>query len=145
MAGSGIHKKDEITHSELLKNFKEQLDDETGAVASFIGIVRKDSKKEGNVKELQYEAAEDVEKDLKEIAKNVEQKIEGISEVYIHHLIDDLKPGDEIIYVLIGGGHREEVFEALPKVMNQVKSKARIWKKEITDGEDYWVHEVEKS
>lgn len=137
----GVHKKGQVDFSRLLDSFKDSLDDSEGAIGSFIGMVRKDAKKEGKVKQLHFECAEEAENELRNIAANIEEEIEGISKVCIHHIIDDLEPGDEIIYVIVGGDHRKEVFEALPKIMNRVKSEVRIWKKEITDDEDYWIHE----
>lgn len=142
MASSGTHKKDEISFSELLEEFKKELGEEVGAIASFIGIVREEAKKEGSVKELHYESAEKVEEELEKVAKEIEEDMDEISEIYIHHIIDDLKPGDEIIYVLVGGVHREEVFQVLPSIMDRVKSEVRIWKKEITENDEYWIHEL---
>lgn len=139
-----IHKKGEVEISELLDSFKKKLGEEAGAIGSFIGIVRSSARKEGKVDKLQYESAETAEEELDNIATEIKDEIDGLSEVAIHHLVDDLKPGDEIIYVLAGGNHRSEVFEALPKIMDRVKSEVHIWKKEITEKEDYWVHEVEE-
>lgn len=144
MSEGKIHKKGEIKISELLDSFKKKLGEEAGAIGSFIGIVRSSARKEGKVEKLQYESAETAEEELENIATEIEDEIDGLSEVAIHHLVDDLKPGDEIIYVLAGGNHRSEVFEALPKIMDRVKSEVHIWKKEITEKEDYWVHEVEE-
>ncbi len=144
MADSGTHKKGEITFSELLKNFKKDLGEEIGAISSFIGVVRKKSKKDGKVKKLHYESAENVEQELKEVAEEVERDIDGVSKIHIHHIIDDLEPGEEIIYVLVNGAHRDEAFQALPTVMDKVKSEVRIWKKESTEDDDYWIHEADE-
>jgi molybdopterin synthase catalytic subunit len=43
----------------------------------------------------------------------------------------------------VAGRHRGDVFEALPKIMDRIKSEVPIWKKEITETKEYWVHEVE--
>ncbi len=144
MADSGTHKKGEISFSQLLEDFKKDIGEEVGAIASFIGIVRKKAKDGGTVKKLHYESAENVEEELENIAKEIEEEMEGISEIIIHHIIDDLEPGDDIIYVLVGGNHREEVFQTLPNIMNRVKDKSRIWKKEITENDEYWIHEIEE-
>ncbi len=144
MASSGTHKKGKVSFSELLEEFKKDLSDEVGAIASFIGIVRKKAKVGKTVKKLHYESAKNVEEELEEIAREIEKEIDGISEIYIHHIIDDLEPGDDIIYVLAGGNHREEVFQALPSIMNRVKNEVKIWKKEITENEEYWIHELDE-
>lgn len=143
MADSGIHKKGEVDFSQLMADLKDKLGPGVGAVGSFIGIVREEAKKGGKVEELQYEAAEEAEEELRKIAEDLEENTEGVSEVFIHHIIDDLEPGDEIVYVLVGGNHREEVFDALPEMMDRVKEEVRIWKKEITEEDEYWVHSLE--
>lgn len=144
MASSGTHKKGKVSFSELLEEFKKDLGEEVGAIASFIGIVRKKAKVGETVKKLHYESAKNVEEELEEIARDIEKEIDGISEIYIHHIIDDLEPGDDIIYVLAGGNHREEVFQAIQSIMNRVKNEVKIWKKEITENEEYWIHEVDE-
>lgn len=144
MAEGTTHKKDEISFSDLLEEFENKLGEDVGAIGSFIGIVRGQAKTGGEVKKLHYESVENADEELEKVAASIEDDMEGISEISIHHIIDDLQPGDEIIYVLVGGGHREEVFETLPRVMERVKNEVRIWKKEITDSDEYWIHEKEQ-
>lgn len=62
----------------------------------------------------------------------------------IHHVIDELKPGEDAIYVLVAGQNRADVFAALPEIMNRVKKEAPIWKKEVTKTREYWIHELQK-
>ncbi len=143
MADSGIYTKGEKSFSEIFEGFKDRLGKEIGAVASFVGMVREKGKKGGKVEKLHYECAESAEEELEDIAKKIERKTDEVSEAAIYHIIDDLDPGDEIIYVLVAGKHREEVFEALPKIMDWVKTEVKIWKKEITKEDEYWIHEVE--
>ncbi|MFB6216902.1 MAG: molybdenum cofactor biosynthesis protein MoaE, partial [Candidatus Aenigmatarchaeota archaeon] len=111
-----IHSKGETSLSEILDKFKEKLGDEVGAIASFVGIVRRNAKEGGKVRKLDYESADSADEELENIAEDMEEK-EGISEVAIHHVIDELEPRDDIIYVLAGGGHREDVFDVLPEIM----------------------------
>lgn len=144
MAEGKIHKKGEVEFLELLDNFENELGEEAGAIGSFIGIVRSSARKGGKVEKLQYECAENAAEELENIATEIEDEIDGLSEVAVHHLVDDLSPGEEIVYVLAGGNHRSEVFEALPKIMDRVKSEVHIWKKEFTEKEDYWIHELEE-
>ncbi len=142
MKESGVYKKGELNFSTLLREFKRILGEEVGAIGSFIGIVRRKGKKGGKVKKLQYECSESADKELRDIASDFEEFMEGISKVSIFHIVDDLGPGEDIVYVLVGGGHRKEVFEVLPKIMDRIKKEVRIWKKEVTEEEDYWIHEV---
>lgn len=142
MTDSRVLKKNELDFPTLLEKFKSDLPEEVGAIGSFIGIVREKAKKNGEVEKLHYESAESVDEELEIIASDFEEDVEGISKVSICHVVDDLNPGEDIVYVLVAGYHREEVFEVLPKIMDRVKSEVHIWKKEITKDNDYWVHEV---
>lgn len=144
MAVGKIHSKDEVKFSSLLEEFEERVEGKAGAIGSFIGTVRKKGEKGGEVQKLHYERADEAQSDLEEIASEIEETIEGIEEVAIHHVVDDLEPGDEILYVLVGGEHRKEVFEALPEIMDRIKTDVRIWKKEITNEESYWMHEAKE-
>lgn len=145
MAVGKIHGRGEVDISALLEEFKGRVGDSVGAIGSFVGIVRRDAKKGGEVEQLHFECAEDAGEDLEKIALEIEETFSGISEVAIHHIVDDLKPKDDILYVLVGGDHRDEVFEALPRIMDKIKEEPRIWKKEITRDESYWMHEIERS
>jgi molybdopterin synthase catalytic subunit len=90
------------------------------------------------VKYLHYEAADEAREKLLEIATHAERS-RGICHVQIHHVVDDLIPGEDAIYVIVGGKHRKEVFAALSEIMNRVKNEVMIWKKEITERGEYWV------
>lgn len=137
----GIHRKGEVDFPSLLEKFRRKLGEVVGAIGCFIGIVRGVSKEGEAVKSLRYECSDEALRKLEEIASDVE-KSPNISRVMIHHIIDELKPGEDAIYVIVAGRHRGEVFEALPKIMDRIKAEVPIWKKEITETKEYWVHEV---
>lgn len=140
MPEAGIHRKGEVDLPSLLGKLKRELGEEVGAIGCFIGVVRGASGGEA-VKSLRYECSNEAVKKLEEIALETEKQA-NISRVMIHHVIDELKPGEDAIYVIVAGRHRGEVFEALPKIMDRIKAEAPIWKKEITETKEYWVHEV---
>jgi molybdopterin synthase catalytic subunit len=137
-AEAGIHRKGEVSLAELIEGAKRSAGKELGALGCFIGVVRETSKGGERVERLHYEAAEEAEKQLLEIATRAERR-PGIMHVGIHHVIDDLSPGEDAVYVVVGGRHREEVFAALPEIMERVKREALIWKKEVTEGGGRWV------
>lgn len=116
----------------LITEFKQRLGDEAGAVGCFVGIVRKTSESGSPVKTLHYKISDEAVQNLKKIAETAE-KSKGISRVAIHHIVGDLVPGEETIYVLVAGGHRAEVFEALPQIMNKVRGEAQILEREVTE------------
>jgi len=137
----GIHRKGEVELSRLLEHLRRELGKEVGAIGCFIGVVRGISKEGEIVKSLRYECSDEALGKIGEIASDIEER-PNISRVIIHHVIDDLKPGDDAIYVIVAGRHRGEVFMGLSEIMDRIKAEVQIWKKEITEGREYWVHEV---
>jgi molybdopterin synthase catalytic subunit len=138
MSDVGIHRKGEVDLPSLLERLRQGLGEEVGAIGFFIGVVRALSKEGKRVKYLSYEAAEDAAKKLEEIASEVERQ-PRIERVMIHHVVDQLAPGEGAIYVLIAGKTRKDVFKALQEVMDRVKKEVPIWKKEVTESGEYWV------
>jgi len=66
--------------------------------------------------------------------------------VQIHHFTGEFDLGEDLVYVLVAGGHRENVFPALKEAVERYKKEAPIFKKEhITDKrgkrKSYWVSE----
>ncbi|MCS7131341.1 MAG: molybdenum cofactor biosynthesis protein MoaE [Hadesarchaea archaeon] len=141
MVDVGIHRKGEVNFSKLLDELRKDLPNEVGAIGCFIGVVRGTSNT-GAVKCLHYECSDEAKEKIEQIAAEVERE-PNISRVMIHHIVDDLLPGEDAIYVLVAGKHRAEVLSALSKIMNRVKTEVPIWKKEITEGGERWVHEGE--
>jgi molybdopterin synthase catalytic subunit len=137
----GIHRKGEVDFPTLLERFRLGLGGSVGAIGCFVGIVRGISKEGEKIKSLRYEHSDEAVGKLEEIASDIERSPD-ISRVMIHHVIDELKPGEDAIYVLVAGKRRCEVFEALPKIMNRIKVEVPIWKKEVTETREYWVNEV---
>jgi molybdopterin synthase catalytic subunit len=141
LADVGVHRKGEVDFPTLLERFRSELGESVGAIGCFIGIVRWISKEGGKIKSLRYEHSDEAVGKLEEIASDVE-KSPDISRVMIHHIVDELKPGEDAIYVLVAGKRRGEVFKALPKIMDRIKVEVPIWKKEITETREYWINEV---
>ena len=66
-------------------------------------------------------------------------KVDGIIDVRIHHIVGELEVGEDIVYIVVAGSHRSEVFKVLREAVERMKREAAIWKKEITDLGEYWV------
>ncbi|MFN4133575.1 MAG: molybdenum cofactor biosynthesis protein MoaE [Candidatus Hadarchaeales archaeon] len=137
MAEAKIVKKGEVTLQQLIEKVKRESGQELGAIGCFVGVVRGISES-GTVKKLFYEAAEAAEGQMLRIMVDLE-KIPGILCAIAYHIIDELAPGEDAIYIVIGGRHRKEVFEALPLAMDRIKKEAQVWKKEFTTSGERWV------
>lgn len=60
-------------------------------------------------------------------------------DVRIHHVVGELGVGEDIVYIVVAGSRRDEVFEVLREAVERMKNEAAIWKKEVTDLGEYWV------
>ncbi len=115
-----------------------------GAMGIFIGFVRRLSN-DKEVVRLEYEAYEPI---FSEKIKEIEERLKdypGVEGVRIFHKTGVLKPGEDIIYVVIMGRHRKDLWEPLAKSMEIVKKELPIWKKEVYSDGEVWVHDVEIS
>jgi molybdopterin synthase catalytic subunit len=146
----GVHEKGTLSVSNLLESTREKPDfRKVGAVAVFIGVVRGETMEGETVKGLELEAyKEKADEVLENICKELQAR-EGIVDVQIHHFIGKFELGEDIVYVLVAGSHRSQVFPVLKEAVERFKREAPIFKKEtITDKEgvvkSYWVSERER-
>jgi len=141
----GICRKGEISAEEVLRRIKESIKPgEAGAVGLFIGVVRGLTSSGEPVEGLSYEVYEEVALEYLKRIREDALKRQGVVEVQIYHVVDDLEVGEDIMFVAVAGKHRGEVFEALREVVDRVKAEAPIFKKEkLVGGKSYWVSEVE--
>ena len=145
----GIHKKCEFTLSELIKSIKEQEDfPKAGAIATFIGVVRGTTFDGENVTELELQAyEEEANKVLGGICADLKKRT-GVVDVQIHHFVGEFSVGEDLVYVVVAGSHRQNVFGVLQEAVERYKKEAPVFKKEhIIDEtgatEAYWVSERE--
>ncbi len=111
-----------------------------GAHNIFLGQVRAD-KHEGKVVEgIEYSAYDDMaEKIFHEIRESIFERYD-ISCMHIYHSIGNVRAGEISLFVFVSSKHRGVSYEASRDVVEQIKEKAPIWKKEIFEGEEYhWV------
>ncbi|MCW4015188.1 MAG: molybdenum cofactor biosynthesis protein MoaE [Candidatus Bathyarchaeota archaeon] len=145
----GIHKKGEFTLSDLITLIKSRPDfHRAGAIATFVGVVRGTTLDGENVEGLELEAYEEQANNvLGEICEDLKTR-EGVVDVQIHHFVGKFKVGEDLVYVVVTGGHRQNVFGVLQEAVERYKSEAPVYKKEhtITETgakESYWVSERE--
>lgn len=145
----GIHKKGEFTLSELIQSIKEQKDfPKAGAIATFVGVVRGTTLEGENVTGLELQAyEEEANKILGGICADLKKR-EGVIDVQIHHFVGEFCVGEDLVYVLVAGAHRENIFGVLLEAVERYKHEAPVFKKEyIIDEtgtkEAYWVNEKE--
>ena len=128
-----------ITNNPLsLQEIMFELEDNSaGALSMFIGNVRNRGRS-GNVSEIYYEAySEMAEQKMREIENEAQTKW-GIKKLVAIHRIGNIKVGESSIIIGVSSEHRHEAFEACKYIINNVKARVPIWKKEISKESQKW-------
>lgn len=112
--------------------------DDAGGIATFHGVVRRRSKGR-TVLRLEYEAyGEMAEAEFRRIAVEANEKWPG-TRVAILHRVGTLEVGETAVIIAASAPHRAEAFAACRFVIDTLKERAPIWKKEIGDDGEVWV------
>ncbi|MFO7966726.1 MAG: molybdenum cofactor biosynthesis protein MoaE [Archaeoglobaceae archaeon] len=112
-----------------------------GAIGIFVGFVRELSG-DRQVVRLEYEENPEVfDSKLSEIEDKL-KSYPGVVEVKILHRTGILSPGEDIIYVVVMGEHRKNVWGPLEKSMDIIKKELPIWKKEVYVDGEMWAHDT---
>ncbi|MEM0253778.1 MAG: molybdenum cofactor biosynthesis protein MoaE [Candidatus Bathyarchaeia archaeon] len=142
-----VHPKGSLKLEELIQNVKNlEKFRKAGAIAMFIGVVRGENLNGEIVQKLEIEAYEEkADEVLASICEDLKKR-EGIMDVQIHHFYGEFNVGEDLVYVLVAGSHRENVFPVLMEAVERYKREAPIFKKEVVIGKEgdiksYWVSE----
>jgi molybdopterin synthase catalytic subunit len=110
-----------------------------GAVLLFWGVVRNEN--DGReVNGLEYEAyAEMAEAKLREIVAEAAQRW-SVGEIAAVHRIGKLNIGEASVGIAVAAPHRAEAYEASRYVIEELKRRVPIWKREhYLDGPSAWL------
>jgi molybdopterin synthase catalytic subunit len=109
-----------------------------GAVVSFIGAVRNHHQGQP-ITLLEYKAYDRMaESELAAIAAEIESEIEGTRVACIHR-VGELRVGDLAVVCAASAAHREAAFSACREIIERVKTRVPIWKREHGPDGPYWV------
>lgn len=118
--------------------FAAVMSPETGGVALFIGTVRNHNQGQ-DVSLLEYQAyAAMAEKELADIADEIERELPGTRLACLHRT-GALRVGDIAVICAAGAPHRGEAFTACRELIDRLKSRVPIWKREHGDQGPYWI------
>ena len=112
----------------------------TGAIVSFVGIVRGyDDKKDQIINSMTLEHYPGMtEAEIEKIIFNCFKKWE-ITGVTVIHRVGNLRPSDQIVFVGVSSKHRQNAFDGCNFIMDWLKTKAPFWKVEEYDNKKNWV------
>jgi molybdopterin synthase catalytic subunit/molybdopterin converting factor small subunit len=109
-----------------------------GAVATFTGAVRRESRGRG-VLYLEYEAYEGMAEDvMAEIADGLRGRHEILA-VSIHHRIGRVDVGEPSVVIAVSAAHRAAALAACREAIDELKERVPLWKKEVYEGGEEWI------
>ncbi|RLE15397.1 MAG: molybdenum cofactor biosynthesis protein MoaE [Actinobacteria bacterium] len=116
-------------------------DPRAGSSVVFNGSVRDHSPGRADVSRLEYEAYGEV---VKEKIVEIVQEAFGrwpILKVAAVHRVGSLEVGESAVCVAVSSAHRKDSFDACRYVIDELKFRVPIWKKEHWPGGAEWVEE----
>lgn len=109
-----------------------------GAVATFVGVVR-DHNEGRSVTRLEYQAYPAMAvAELGRICDEIEREIEG-ARVAVVHRTGSLDVGDAAVVCAASAPHRGEAFRACRELIDRIKARVPIWKREWGPHGAAWV------
>ena len=109
-----------------------------GGIATFLGCAR-DFSEGRDVSEISFDAYDRMA--LPEMRKLRDEAIIrfGLIEARIVHRLGVVHGGDNIVFIATGAEHRAPALEACRWIIDELKERVPIWKKETTPQGDSWV------
>ena len=125
---------------------REKLEDASaGGCVTFEGWVRNENQGR-EVRQLEYEGYEAVA--VKEGQNVLDEALEKYDVLHVEcvHRVGQLQVGDVAVWIGVSAGHRTAAFDACRYIIEQVKHRLPIWKKETyVDGDSGWLNIDETS
>jgi molybdopterin synthase catalytic subunit len=112
--------------------------DEAGAIATFVGTTRSQSRGR-SVEHLEYEAYEGMaEKVMDEIAAELRSRYD-LCEIAIHHRTGRVDIGEPSVIIAVSAPHRGDALAACKDAIDTLKERVPLWKKEVYEGGEEWL------
>ena len=109
-----------------------------GGIVTFTGVVRRQSRGV-TVERLEYEAyAPMAVREMTRLCDEIEGEIAG-SRLAVEHRVGVLAIGDIAVVIAAAAPHRAEAFTACRAMIDRLKDRVPIWKKEIGEDGAEWV------
>jgi molybdopterin synthase catalytic subunit len=116
----------------------EVADERAGAVVTFVGTTRIESRGR-RVTFLEYEAyAGMAEREMERIASSLLERYE-LCRVAIHHRIGRVGIGETSVAIAVSAPHRADALAAAKDAIDTLKETVPLWKKEVYEGGEEWI------
>ena len=122
---------------------KKLLKKNSGAIVTFIGIVR-GVKKTKKIQSIYIECyLKMAEKELKKVEMIANKKWK-LNNCIIIHRYGKIRPEEKIVYIATSAEHRKNAFKACEFIIDYLKTKAPFWKVEKINSKEIYVQSKKK-
>jgi molybdopterin synthase catalytic subunit/molybdopterin converting factor small subunit len=116
----------------------EVVDEQAGAIATFLGTVRAHSRGR-DVIALEYEAYEEMAEDVMAgIADELLARYD-LCKVAMSHRLGRVEVGETSVAIAVSAAHRQDALAACADAIEALKSQVPLWKKELYVGGEEWI------
>jgi MoaE-MoaD fusion protein len=116
----------------------EVADEAAGAIATFTGTVRRNSRGR-TVLHLEYEAYVEMAEDVMAQLGAQLQGRYALTNVAIHHRVGRVEVGEPSVVVAVSAPHRDAALAACKEAIDTLKQTVPLWKKEVYEGGEEWI------
>src|SRR5215203_232516 len=113
-------------------------DERAGAIATFVGTVRAESRGR-KVMRLEYEAYEGMaENVMADLAKQLNERYE-LCAIAITHRVGVCEIGEASVAIAVSAPRRHDALTACKEAIDTLKETVPLWKKEVYEGGEEWI------
>ncbi|PSN93429.1 hypothetical protein B9Q06_12035 [Candidatus Marsarchaeota G2 archaeon ECH_B_2] len=137
----GVYHKGSVEPYQLIASVSDETG-ETGAILSFIGVVKSRGVNGKKVAKIVMEAYDDVANQV--IAKICDELVSKyeLTGAYIYHFVGEFRVGEPLVVIVVCSKTRWRAYEAIQEAVQRYKTEPPIWKKEVyEDGTSEWLSE----
>ena len=116
----------------------EVVDEQAGAIATFLGTVRAHSRGR-DVIALEYEAYEEMAEDVMAAIADELQARYDLCKVAMSHRLGRVEVGETSVAIAVSAPHRQDALAACADAIEALKAQVPLWKKELYAGGEEWI------
>lgn len=133
-----------VEHIDLNEVYKLLSDPKAGGSCIFVGTVRNHTpnRATAEVTELNFEAYDAMALNEMEKIRNEAITRWGLHQAIMIHAVGKKEVGEPVVVVGVASSHRKEAFPACQFLIDELKKRVPIWKKEFFTDSSHWVSET---
>ncbi|MDI3484543.1 MAG: molybdopterin synthase catalytic subunit [Methanobacteriaceae archaeon] len=105
--------------------------EETGAIFTFEGIMRKIGEEEVEKLRISHENPQEAREKLEKMVKEIKKK-HKVKDIALVHFLGEFHATETLFMVVVAGAHRQETLKALKEIIERTKKEIGFRKEEYT-------------